>query len=246
MERFNLRLLIKAGAAILLFCSSAAFAGTAAADYQKDFDVRSAIFQQLYGGQPELLSPAGNASLSLPLPSLPAERVVSSKDPPIENLGTILNGAYYRGGKLEDEEAYMFLNNRLRVTTVISLRYSKRDDERLCRKYRLNCLYRGVKITIRKFDHEAFREAFRTTVRAGESGERVYIHCAHGSDRTGAMAAAITIRANACHRPFNKTALWNEIDADLEKHKFHSIYRSLYKSIKSWVYNFENNQWICR
>ncbi len=75
-----------------------------------------------------------------------------------------------------------------------------------------------------------------------KAGHRVYFHCKKGSDRTGALAAALLIREKAC----NPDELWNEVEIRLKRHHFHPVFIFLKKDIRSWVYRFGQNQWLCR
>ena len=95
------------------------------------------------------------------------------------------------------------------------------------------------------FDWKTFRNAFNFVLSERAAGHTVYFHCLHGSDRTGALATALTIRERACGRSHDKAAIKAEVDATLERHGFHGRYVFLRLSIDSWLENLEKNQWIC-
>jgi len=97
-------------------------------------------------------------------------------------------------------------------------------------------------------DWDMFRAAYRRIISDRAAGKKVYFHCQHGSDRTGAMASAIKIRETACGRPsFDRTQLWTAINNNLERYGFHSVFFSLRSEIRSWVFDFEkHSEWICR
>jgi protein-tyrosine phosphatase len=165
------------------------------------------------------------------------------------NTGLVLPGIY-RGAMPYGASDYRALA-ALGIDTVVNLRYLKTDADSAkycaandfdCEQYRLMLLPAQDKY----FDWDTFKHAFRFIVYAHQAGHKVYIHCLHGSDRTGAMAAALTVRAAACGGQFDKAALWNKVDGDLKAHNFHMVYASLYAGIKDMVYKFdENREWLC-
>ena len=149
---------------------------------------------------------------------------------------------------MDEEDDYKFLKEKLNVDTVVNLRYLHSDNQKLCRKYNLKCV--NYKILIfpgadTYLNLETLKEAFRFILDERKAGRKVYFHCAAGSDRTGALASAIMIRESACNKNFDKDILWKDVKATLDNYHFHHIYKNLYKTIKSWVCNFEANQWLC-
>lgn len=183
-------------------------------------------------------------------PALPAATAPSSAVP-ILNFGSISDGVF-RGEYLNEEEDYRFLSEELGIATVVDLRYFHQDDPKLCARYRLNCVDFGLLLfpaQDRVFDWDIFREAFHFVAEERQAGRKTYIHCRYGSDRTGALASALIIRDRACSAgggAVDKDALWSLIDGTLSQYGFHHIYGGLHTTIRSWVYDFENNPWLCQ
>lgn len=199
----------------------------------------------------------------LPFPeNLPAQKAVSADVPsprpfpdmpdltaaPIGNLARVSEGIF-RGEQIRTMEQYRFLREELGVDTVLNLEYFHNEDQELCRKNSLRCAELPLMLFVGKdlsFDWQTFRKAFMFVLAERAEGKKVYFHCLHGSDRTGALAAALMIRDRACGRAYDKAALEEEVDATLERHGFHGRYVFLRRSIAGWVENFDKNQWICK
>ncbi len=173
--------------------------------------------------------------------------VAPKQNIPIGNFGVVSKNIY-RGERLDSEQDYIFLAKQLGVNTVVNLRYWHHEDKKLCQRYGLNCvdysvmIYPGLDL---RFDYETLKAAFRFVLKERRAGKKVYFHCLHGSDRTGALASAIMIEERACGVAFDKDRLWNFIQNNLQAYGFHAVYGSLYKTIKSWVYDLNDNKWLC-
>ena len=91
----------------------------------------------------------------------------------------------------------------LGVDTVLNLEYFHNEDQDLCRKNSLRCAELPLMLFVGKdlsFDWQTFRKAFRFVLGERAAGKKVYFHCLHGSDRTGALATALMLRERACGR----------------------------------------------
>lgn len=163
--------------------------------------------------------------------------------------GGLLPAQAYRGGSLDNEAAYSFMGT-LGVNSVINLQSSHHEDQAACTKYGLNCR----DFSVLPFDHLRlgksgdFRHAFNFAVDELKAGKKIYIHCMKGKDRTGALAAALTIRSRACGREFDKAQLKATIEASLDEHHFwRKNYPGWLSEIRGWVDDFEGNKaWLCR
>lgn len=80
---------------------------------------------------------------------------------------------------------------RAGIRTVINLRYFHSDDDEL----RLTSLRPVHLPTLTWAPNAAHAEAFLKLVAEAENGP-VLVHCAHGSDRTGAMCSLVRIRVH--------------------------------------------------
>ncbi|MDA8324787.1 MAG: tyrosine-protein phosphatase [Nitrospiraceae bacterium] len=179
---------------------------------------------------------------------------------PIGNFGVVLSqeagartsirdGVVYRGGSLDNEASYAFLRE-LGVSAVVNLQSFHRGDPALCAKYGLTCRESGIL----PFDFisltrsRAFQEAFRFVINERKAGHKVYIHCMKGKDRTGALAAALTIRERACGGDFDKVKLQDTVETSLKEHHFWlRNYPKWHAEITGWVDNFEGNKaWLCK
>jgi protein tyrosine/serine phosphatase len=164
----------------------------------------------------------------------------------IENFGIVSKGIY-RGSELKTPQEYQYLHDVLRVDIIINLN-TKKDNPEFCKKYNLNCVQYPIHLFPLSdifFDWTTLRQAFRFIIRARQAKEHIYIHCKHGSDRTGALVSLVMVRDRACELTFNKNRLWKEIDMNLKNYKFHSIYIFLHRQIQNSIFDFEKNQWIC-
>jgi protein-tyrosine phosphatase len=197
-------------------------------------------------GSPVFQQQSGLEPLRLTAPETP-KLVPDFSAAPIGNMGLVSPGIY-RGQRLTRDEEYRFLRQELGVDVVLNLEHFAIENQELCRKNSLRCaelpllLFVGADLV---FDWQTFRNALRFVLQQRGEGRKVYFHCLHGSDRTGALAAAIMIRERACGTVPDKDALWDEISATLDQHGFHTRYVFLRRSIKSWVFEFEKNPWLC-
>lgn len=172
---------------------------------------------------------------------------------PIENFGNV--GEWmYRGARLPDDIHYEFLRD-LGITTVIDMQWPLKDDQNLCEKYGLNCIYNPV-ILIPEidlyFDMKALKKAFKKTVEEFKAGKMIYIHCHFGSDRTGILASAFIIKQNMCHTqnpndPLLQEKTMKSVEADLLKHGYNETYQKPLKEMKTWITEFDKNKdWLCQ
>ena len=172
----------------------------------------------------------------------------ASAPSPIPNFGQVEPGIY-RGATLSKDDQYRYLKENLSVDDVVDLRL-KPDNQDSCHNWNLNCENFPIRLSFpgedATFDMEMFKKAFSFVLSERAAGRQVYFHCKKGSDRTGALAAALLIREKACHRDFNPDELWNEVKNRLKQHHFHFFFIFLKKDIRSWVYHFDKNQWLCQ
>ena len=145
----------------------------------------------------------------------------------IGNFGMVVEHVY-RGARLNEEADYKALAD-LGVNTVISLEKIRSDSQKLCKKYGLTCkkfpiLLPGLPDVDKYFDYEMLKRAFQFLVQEVSEGETVYIHCFYGSDRTGALASAVTVRSYACgekQKDYDPDAIWELVESDLTFYGFH-------------------------
>ncbi len=168
--------------------------------------------------------------------------------PPIPNFGQVEPGIY-RGATLSKDNQYRFLKENLGADDIVDLRL-KPDNQDSCRAWSLNCENFPIRLSFpgedAVFNWKIFKKAFFFTLSERAAGRRVYFHCKKGSDRTGALAAALLIREKACGRDFNPDELWSEVESQLKQHHFHPVFIFLKKDIRSWVYHLDENPWLCQ
>lgn len=165
----------------------------------------------------------------------------------VDNFGVVADGIY-RGRRLQDEKDYQLLSGTLGVETLVNLRWAHADDAELCAEHHLKCVRYPIRLVLNDshFDWKMLKDAFHFVNAERRAGRKVYIHCDHGSDRTGALAAALTIRLKACGQAFDEDELWESVDKTMREHGFHKNYRKIHATVKSWVYGFSKNPWLCQ
>lgn len=163
----------------------------------------------------------------------------------IPNLGIVEKGVF-RGAQPKNIEDYRTLSQIMGISILVNLRF-KKDNPNFCLATGLQCLDFPMKASyLRSRDKKSFKNAFRFVVRALKSGKKVYIHCRFGADRTGALAAALMVRENACGRNFNQDDLWQSVKKTLYQHHFHRVFLRLLFAIHGWVFHLEKNEWLCQ
>lgn len=167
----------------------------------------------------------------------------------IKNFDAVINNVY-RGSRLSDhEDRFRFLSG-LGVNIVVNLEYFHGEEPYLCSKYDFDCIKFPILLLPLEnadlnFDYHMLVKTFGFVIDKLKKGKQVYIHCYHGSDRTGALSAALKIREAACGNDYNKRELYEYIKEDLETHGFHSsLYHSMEFNILSWTQKIP--KWICR
>lgn len=165
----------------------------------------------------------------------------------IINFGTA-GDLVYRGGRLEGGEDNFRDLHQLGVTTIINLDTLIIDDRDFCRSYGFSCLRHPLSLMPgreRFLKYERLAQALSAVQENRAQGKGTYIHCYHGSDRTGALAAAIHIQDTLCQNPnYNREQLRQKVKSDLLKYGFHgSMFPNLYKTILSWTET--PPLWIC-
>ena len=143
----------------------------------------------------------------------------------------------FRGGRL-DQSQYEVIAQK-GVQTIINLEVTP-DDPHLCDLHGLECLQFPlvlVPLFSEQFDFETFFDAFNTTLSHVADGKSVYIHCFHGSDRTGLLAAMLENHFSLNNnQPYDPDKQWARIESKLLTHYFHSfVYPNLIELIKNWT-----------
>jgi protein tyrosine phosphatase (PTP) superfamily phosphohydrolase (DUF442 family) len=140
------------------------------------------------------------------------------KKPGLPNLHKV-NDQLYRGAQPE-KEGYEELS-KMGVKTIICLRETEPDLE-IIKQAKLECIHIPMK-TWNPTDEETVK--FLKTV-ADKSKQPIYVHCKHGSDRTGTMCAIYRIAIDG----------WSKEDAIQEMTKgdfgFHPLWTNLIRFIK--------------
>ena len=174
-----------------------------------------------------------------------------------------LRGIAYRGGN-PSAEAYKLLKG-LGVETIINIRNMTKPNWELCEKIGITCINHpvwaldpviigGVTFYDRELggivlhENKYFLDAFQAAVGELKNGKTIYIHCQGGTDRTGALAAALSIRSYACGKNFDSYELRENTMKTLQKFGFwNHVFPTWGKEIKSWVDNFDQNkEWLCK
>ena len=174
-----------------------------------------------------------------------------------------LRGIAYRGGNPSDA-AYSLLKKQ-GVDTIINIRNMTKPDWELCKGVGIKCLnypvwaldpdiLGGVTVDGRELggivlhENKYFLEAFNAAVAELKDGRNIYIHCQGGTDRTGSLAAALTIRSYACGKNFNSYELRDNVMKTLQDFGFwNHVFPSWGTEIKDWVNNFSvHKEWLCK
>jgi protein tyrosine/serine phosphatase len=136
--------------------------------------------------------------------------------PGLSNLFKV-SDELYRGAQPK-EAGYAELK-KLGVKTVVSLRtfHSDRSDRKACRKHGLSY----VNITVQAWEPEDEEVIEFLEVVTNPENQPVFVHCKHGSDRTGMMSAIYRITVQG----------WSKEEAIKEMTKggfgFHSVWQNL-------------------
>ena len=173
-------------------------------------------------------------------------------DSALVNFGRVTQ-KIYRGARLTEEAQYKELSKR-GVKTIISLETTPLDDPILCEKHGIQCLSFILPLPHprfggdQNFDYQTLMRSFFSAVRESNTHPKVYIHCRYGKDRTGALAALITLRRYACRNntplEYNEDRLWEKIHEDLLTYDFREEwYPNLLEQIRGRVY--QAPPWIC-
>ena len=174
-----------------------------------------------------------------------------------------LRGIAYRGGN-PAPETYGFLKQR-GVDTIINIRNMTKPNWKLCEANGIKCvnypvwaldpdILGGVTVDGRELGgivlhkNKYFLEAFNAAVAELRDGRNIYIHCQGGTDRTGSLAAALTIRSYACGKNFNSYELRDNVMKTMQDFGFwNHVFPSWETEIKDWVNNFsEHKEWLCK
>jgi len=179
----------------------------------------------------------------------PSFHAYTDLDKAIENFGQVIPNVY-RGSRIGDEEERFQLLYALKVTKVINLEYMNTNDQQLCEEYGMECLQYPIKLwpmpnADKDFDYSMLEKVYQDAMLFLSQGHVIYIHCYHGSDRTGALASAIYLSQFLCgNKEVDKQVLTEELEEQLNTYGFHSgLYPSLKANILSWVNN--PPEWLC-
>ena len=233
--------------------------------FASDFEIQAADSQLAFVNQKFI---AGESVVDIPSPGEPAyakkgnagayypgtnEGRTPDFNSPIPNFGLVVEGAY-RGARITTDEHFKFLKD-MGVNTLVNLQWPLKNDAKLCQKYGLNCSYDPVIIVPLVdwyFDMKALKKTFEFSVSELKAGRKIYIHCHFGRERTGILAAALTIRDSMCDPekqkdPQLKENTWKLVEAGFVKYGYKSTYAKPFREMRSWIDNFENNKdWLCR
>ncbi len=174
-----------------------------------------------------------------------------------------LRGIAYRGG-MPAPATYGFLKKR-GVETIINIRNMTKPNWDLCKGLGIKCVNHpvwaldpdilgGVTVYDRELggivlhENKYFLDAFNAAVAELQAGKTIYIHCQGGTDRTGALAAALTIRSYACGKNFQSNELRDSVMDTMQTFGFwNHVFPTWGKEIKGWVDNFpQNKEWLCK
>ncbi|MEI7530009.1 MAG: tyrosine-protein phosphatase [Elusimicrobiota bacterium] len=174
-----------------------------------------------------------------------------------------LRGIAYRGGN-PSPETYQFLKDR-GVDTIINIRNMTKPNWKKCEETGIKCenypvwaldpgILGGVTYNDRDLggivlhENKNFLKAFDAAVAELQAGRNIYIHCQGGTDRTGALATALTIRSYACGKNFDSHELKNEVMDTLHDFGFWTyVFPSWKTEIRGWIDNFgQNKEWLCK
>ncbi|MDE1976179.1 MAG: hypothetical protein KGI84_02835 [Elusimicrobia bacterium] len=161
---------------------------------------------------------------------------------PVGNFGEIEPGIF-RGAQPSGAAAYRFLRAK-GVSVVVNLRCLHKDDQTLCRRYGLSCvrfplmLFPGQGVF---FNWMELRRAFEFVLTQRRAGRVLFIHCRDGADRTGVLAAALTIRnSRLAPRP-----LWIRVWRMMRRYRFHGVFLTLKGRVRDWIFHPSRYPWIC-
>jgi hypothetical protein len=191
--------------------------------------------------QPELADPAA---------------VGASTEPscPVKNFGGVVEGVY-RGGTISNEEKMKFIKD-MGISVAVNMQWPIRDPQDLCDKYGIKCIYSGVPIFPGAdlfFGMKELKQGFKIVLEELKAGNKVYIHCTFGRERTGILAAALQIREKMCASdrqsdPDFKVGVMKEVEAEFSKFGGRGkTYKKPYEAMKTWITDFEaNKDWLCQ
>jgi protein tyrosine/serine phosphatase len=151
-----------------------------------------------------------------------AERIEGEEG--VGNVGRMNDGLYR--GEQPTREGYALLKEKYGIRTIISFRTmhsSKREVEALGMTYVAMPIHAGVTGSTPP-DDEEIRRFFETVLDPGK--QPVYLHCAHGKDRTGTMAALYRIEVDG----------WTPGEAieEMQAFGYHDIYKDLIAFVRDY------------
>lgn len=170
----------------------------------------------------------------------------------LNNSDELLDPKVFRGGFLRNESEYKYLKTN-NINTIINLEMLNKTVAVFCRELGIDC----QDLPVRPFNttdlntDANFIRAFKVAVSKLDAGEKIYMHCLKGKDRTGMLIAALAIRKNACGKdlaPLQKRILHDSILKDLNTHRFYGwMFPEWFEALTLWIaYPETANDWLCK